>query len=530
MAAPEPRRPIVSKEGSVPGRRRDLLISDARWTRCVRASLRKLLMTSIVAAVRLYVARTGHARERTLVMVVALTLVILRSSAFVFGREPQFDSDQAIVGLMAKHMSEFRALPVFFYGQHFMLAVEAWLAAPLFFFAGASVTVLKLPLLGMHLAITVLLLVVLERELKLRPVLAFVPTLFFIAAPTGTTELMLQTNGGNVEPFLYVLLLWLLRHKPFSFGAMLGLGFLNREFTVYGLAALLLIDTVNGDLLKRRNLQDRGLSLVSLAAVFVSVESLKLIGNPLGPGTSVGFVDRPSGSEELLARVCWEWTEVPRFLATMFTSGLSTLYTGGADWLWLLLGAAAIAAWARVVPRLWRGGLPCLRSVQFPAYLIIVGLLAAVTPAVSRCGAMYPRYTLLALIGLVGVTALYLKVERRADLRAAFVAVVLFWATFNAAGHIGYAVERYTSPPTPRAMLVDYLVSNGIRFARSDYWTAYYVTFLTDEEVIVASDYSRIQQYQDVVAQHADEAVAIGRVPCEGGHQVEIYYVCPPLP
>ena len=35
-------------------------------------------MTSIVAAVRLYVARTGHARERTLVMVVALTLVIVR--------------------------------------------------------------------------------------------------------------------------------------------------------------------------------------------------------------------------------------------------------------------------------------------------------------------------------------------------------------------------------------------------------------------------------------------------------------------
>ena len=50
-----------------------------------------------------------------------------------------------------------------------MLAVEAWLAAPLFFFAGPSVTVLKLPLLGMHLAITALLLVVLERELKLPP-------------------------------------------------------------------------------------------------------------------------------------------------------------------------------------------------------------------------------------------------------------------------------------------------------------------------------------------------------------------------
>ena len=143
-------------------------------------------------------------RERSLVTFLAVALVILRSSAFVFGRAPQFDSDQAIVGLMAKHLSEFRALPVFFYGQHFMLAVEAWLAAPLFLVAGPSVTALKLPLLGVHVAATVLLLRILERELRLRPLLAFVPTLFFVMPPIGSTALMLQANGGNVEPFLYV--------------------------------------------------------------------------------------------------------------------------------------------------------------------------------------------------------------------------------------------------------------------------------------------------------------------------------------
>ena len=59
--------------------------------------------------------------------------MLLRSAVFVFGAQPQFDSDQAIVGLMAKHLSEMRALPIFFYGQHYMLAVEAWLAAPLFY-------------------------------------------------------------------------------------------------------------------------------------------------------------------------------------------------------------------------------------------------------------------------------------------------------------------------------------------------------------------------------------------------------------
>ena len=48
-------------------------------------------------------------RESTLVVsVVIVLLLLLRSSAFVFGRAAYFNSDQAIVGLMAKHLSEFR--------------------------------------------------------------------------------------------------------------------------------------------------------------------------------------------------------------------------------------------------------------------------------------------------------------------------------------------------------------------------------------------------------------------------------------
>ena len=160
---------------------------------------------------------TGQ-RERIVVIAFAVGLVLLRSAVFVFGAQPHFDSDQAVVGLMAKHLSEMRALPIFFYGQHYMLAVEAWLAAPLFYLGGPSVTALKLPLLGINLAVAILLLLVLERELKLRPIAAFVPTLFFIMPPPETTRLLLESNGGNIEPFLYVLLLWLVRRQPLIFG------------------------------------------------------------------------------------------------------------------------------------------------------------------------------------------------------------------------------------------------------------------------------------------------------------------------
>jgi hypothetical protein len=52
-------------------------------------------------------------------------LVVVRSAVFVFAPASHFDSDQAVTGLMAKHLSELRALPLFWYGQTYMLGVEA---------------------------------------------------------------------------------------------------------------------------------------------------------------------------------------------------------------------------------------------------------------------------------------------------------------------------------------------------------------------------------------------------------------------
>src|SRR5688572_8613952 len=112
------------------------------------------------------------ARERGIVAAVAVGLILLRSAVFVFWEQSHFDSDQAITGLMAKHLSEGRAWPVFWYGQNYMLAVEAWLAAPVFALAGASVTTLKLPLLAINVAIALLLLRTLERDVGLRPAAA----------------------------------------------------------------------------------------------------------------------------------------------------------------------------------------------------------------------------------------------------------------------------------------------------------------------------------------------------------------------
>jgi hypothetical protein len=52
-------------------------------------------------------------RERWIAAAVLVLLVVLRSIVFGFWEQSFFDSDQAITRLMAKHLIEGRAFPVF---------------------------------------------------------------------------------------------------------------------------------------------------------------------------------------------------------------------------------------------------------------------------------------------------------------------------------------------------------------------------------------------------------------------------------
>ena len=103
-------------------------------------------------------------RERWTAAAIVLLIVLARSLVFVFWEQSYYDSDQAIIGLMAKHLVEGRAFPVFFYGQSYMLGVEAYLAAPVFLVAGVSVATLKFPLLLINLGVALMLLRTLERR------------------------------------------------------------------------------------------------------------------------------------------------------------------------------------------------------------------------------------------------------------------------------------------------------------------------------------------------------------------------------
>ncbi len=244
--------------------------------------------------------------ERRVALFLVVALTIARSLPFVFRSSFAFDSDQAIFGLMAKHIATGRAFPLFMYGTSYILAVEAWLAAPLFLIAGVSVAALKLPLLAMNVAIAALLVTLLEREAGLRPRDALIASLFFVLAPPGTATELLAPIGGNVEPLLYVLLLWLTRKRPVLFGAVLGVGFLQREFTIYGLAALVIVELASG--IRARADGRRLLSALRVAAeIWLIAQFLRPLASPAGPGTTVAdLVTPPNNLANLAGRICFD--------------------------------------------------------------------------------------------------------------------------------------------------------------------------------------------------------------------------------
>ena len=492
------------------------------------------------------VAIKDRTRERLLVALFVILIVVIRSAAFVFWEETQFDSDQAVMGLMAKHVSEGRAFPIFFYGSNHILAVQAWLAAPVFLLAGVSVTTLKLPILAINIVIALLLLRGLERYSGLRPAAAAVPVLFFALPAPITAAHLLEPSGGNVEPLLYALLIWMTRRRPAWCGLIFGIGFLQREFTLYALVALLAIDAIDGTLFTRDGLKARFAMLRVSAEVWIVAQLLRYSSSAAGPGTTIADLYRShSNVTELAQRVCLDPQMIPVGFGRIVTEhwpllfgtrplpmrdyAIATDLWQGVAFGWILPAAVLLLTLFGIVHRLlrdraWR------REYDFCAYLVLLGSLSIAGYVVGRCGAVdLLRYELLSLAGAVGLGGWFLLCVESTSLRRTWLALVCACAVIAAVPGTRLLYQYVARPQVgAKRLIARHLEARGIKYATSDYWLAYSLTFLTNERVIVASDdFVRIATYKKLVDEHHQEAVRIMRKPCPGGTPVAGVYLCP---
>ncbi len=499
----------------------------------------------------------GKRVETVVVAVLVVLLIVGRSLVFLF-EQAQFDSDQAITGLMAKHIAELRAFPFYAYAADYVFSIESWIAAPFLALFGTSVAALRLPLILVNLIAGGLLVWLIARELRLRPLLALVPALFFVAAPPTLASELLTAVGGNSEPFVYVLLLWLVRDHPVVYGTIFIVGFLNREFTAYAVSALVAIEVLQGRLWQRQNLLAKTIALVVVAAGWEIARLLRMAADAMGPGTAPGIQESTATNANVaVGFLCQDlhWSRVAENLASVATTQLATIVgvapfelinvniigsvSQGLTGLWPVFAVVMIAALVRLGwlgVRAWRARdaepLGRYRGVWFSLYLALIGTQAGVVYAVSRCEALTPytlRYALLLVLVPISISATYLAVERRAVGRALMVAFLVVWTAVSIRSH-AQLLALYSgagAPPNEYRRLTEELAARGIRYVWTDYWTAYMIDFLSDERVIATSTgYMRVAEYDEAVKLHADEAVVISRERCAGGEPIRHWYLC----
>lgn len=465
-------------------------------------------------------------------LTIAAVLVLARAVPFM-AAGVRFDADQAVVGLMAKHISEGRAFPVFFYGQSYLLAVEAYLAAPVMWLLGPTEVALKLPLLAMNVGTVLLLVWRAHRDLGLAPWLAVAGALpLALPAVTPGSRLM-DAMGGNIEPLLYALVLWMLRARPWAFGVALGVFVAHREFTMLAAVAIGVLDLWHRRGTPRRVVRHWATAAVWVVAAQVGVGLLRPHGDMYGPGSHArdGVVDL-SARDAIVAQAClmpstWPergWQLVTEHLPLMaggtpgpmldvtISSGMGQGNPGLGPWaLALTLAGLGCGLMAVRRPSAIPEATPSAASTRsipggaLPAFLLLVGLLSTLVYGFVACSQISQatlRYDLLVLYLPTGALLAGLCWPVPAA-RAGLVTGMVLWAGLNLSDYTTLAGEiRSGRWPDRRGEAVRALEARGFHALWGDARLAYVLSFGSQERLVVASTtVHRIDEYARLAAE-----------------------------
>jgi 4-amino-4-deoxy-L-arabinose transferase-like glycosyltransferase len=436
--------------------------------------------------------KLGFAAKLAIVVAVALLLKM----ALLLSGVVAFDSDEAIVGLMARHILEGER-PVFFYGQSYMGSLDAWLVAGFFALWGPSVwgiRAVQTLLFLVHVALTGILALDWSRD----QTTALLSALWMALPPTVLTLYTTISLGGYGETLVFGDLLLLIGYKLATdrqdrwhgwilWGLLAGLGFWTLELIV-----VYMLPVASFVLWKRRGTAWKGYLAAVLA--FAAGSSPWWLHRSLnGVPDLLAFYGSPSPSNPLAPVL-----PLPTRLLGLLLIGLPGLIGVRLPWSasWLapvvvlpivtFYAAVAVHAWAQVRKNAWNG-----------AYLLLwgLGLTFVALFVFSRFGSdptgryLVPLYTPLAL----SVAAAMAALQRRIRWGAAWIALPLLfnlWATWQGAiGPAGFSAQynpqlQYGNRHDPE--LIGFLEDRGQTLGYTHYWIAFKIAFLSEERVILA--------------------------------------------
>lgn len=440
---------------------------------------------------------------------------------------PATNSDEAISGLVAMDIARGGSFPAYFYGQAYMGAAEAYLAAPLFAVAGPSLAALRVPLLIM----LVLFLLVMYRlaSLLYTPAVG-VATVAVLSLPTDRmVKSQLLANGGYPEIVLLASVLFLITVR-------LALGVTRRPVLAlagWGLAAGLAVWSdplvlpyvgVAGVLLLVTGwhaLRGWRIAAVAVGAV-VGAAPLIVYNLTARPGTrTVDALLMMSTADGPLSDRMYNALVVG--MAQVF--GFCSPYgCRPAQLVWgpVLLALLVTAGW--FAARGIRTSDRPQRTLQCARLALVVAAAASAVAYARSYAAIYDpvgnaRYLHCLLVStpvLLGPMAHALRSDRTRPsglaLRAAAVALV----AAATAGAVWASVAAVDTVPAgrdavrTRAALIATLEQHGVTRVYSEYWTCHWLTFLSRERIMCAVLGDNLQPGYD---RHPQWAAAVRSAP-----------------
>ncbi len=142
-------------------------------------------------------------RRQLVILSVIVALGALLRLDFLIANHFVIDSDEAIVGLMAKHILEGKGIPTFYYGQHYMGSFEPLVSALIFAIVGVSSVALKLVPFFFSLVLIVLIYFLaklcLPKGSENRDILPTLTALFTAIPPSPLVIWSSMARGGFIE-------------------------------------------------------------------------------------------------------------------------------------------------------------------------------------------------------------------------------------------------------------------------------------------------------------------------------------------
>jgi hypothetical protein len=453
-------------------------------------------------------------------LAIALAVGVALRLAVIASPLGEIDGDEAVVGLMARHIAFLGERPVFYWGQAYLGSLEAFSAAPIFRLFDSSTLLLKLVPTAYSLGFLALSAAVARRMFGTAPALA---TAAYLAVPPAMWAVWsTKARGGYAELLCLgeaLLLVTLVlarspgRRLALVWGILAGVTFWTHVLAVaylmpavvflilahprwhankdprwsvaqvgmaavggvLGMAPLIIENIADGFVTMAALLQPADLPL-DLAAQFARFFR---VGVPVLLG-----LGQPTTSEAMFDQ---DWMERPA--GHLWVAGLA-----------LLILAGAMVVHASSLRRLIACGADRLSQ---PALLLLLAIIVPPLVALTRFGLLVsePRYALplySAVPLLAGALWRLRFPTAHADvMRWGVVVAVLgfnLWSLVSTDVRLWRPEDTPESTAATRADLVRYLVAADRHQMYTDYWIGYPIMFETRETVlayVIAGGFNR---------------------------------------